>query len=58
MVPTTPHMPKKTTKPAKMVRKGGPPAETLAFELSDPSEGFVFANTGLGLFFICSLTSF
>lgn len=59
MDPMIQHMKKKTTRPAKMVRNGGPGAASLVFVSSDPSEGFERdANTGLHLFFTCTLTSF
>lgn len=50
---------KKTTRPARMVRSGGPEASSLGFVSSDFSEGFVFdADKRLHLLFTCTCSSF
>lgn len=50
---------KKTTRPARMVRSGGPDASSLDFVSSDFSEGFVFdADKRLHLLFACTCSSF
>lgn len=54
--PINQHTAKKTSRPAKMVRKGGPFATSLLLVTSDPSEEPFDAYTGCKLCFNSNLT--